>query len=244
MVAIDQKILDDYARDGYARIPGVFTRSECDKMRAAAMMCLSKIPANDPGCLQTVTNNDQVYPALLFWPGSIDRYLKSVSVDHRLHFIVRAFLGNGAIRQLNNQLYYRFAGDGDQFAWHQDICFRTPKEKFSQIENGYLQTVILVDDVHEDGGAVEFIHGSHKQGDLNLIPRNNTEQGLRKFIRGDRRGTKAVGFAGDVMVWSVMTVHGSEPNNRSGSRITYMNGFAKDECILDKSQFPLYCGAI
>jgi ectoine hydroxylase-related dioxygenase (phytanoyl-CoA dioxygenase family) len=54
-----------------------------------------------------------------------------------------------------------------------------------------------------------------------------TSNNLRKFERGDLRGTKYTAKKGDVLIWSVMIVHGSERNNSYSSRMTYMNGFCR-----------------
>ena len=50
---------------------------------------------------------------------------------------------------------------------------------------------------------------------------------LRTFDRKGLNGKKYTAKKGDVMIWSVMIVHGSEPNNSSSDRMTYMNGFCR-----------------
>ena len=50
---------------------------------------------------------------------------------------------------------------------------------------------------------------------------------LRKFERGDLRGKKYTAKKGSVLIWSVMIVHGSEPNHSNSNRMTYMNGFCR-----------------
>src|SRR5690606_31530900 len=130
-------------------------------IKGMAYECLSRLTANDSPKLQKVRNNGKEFPGLLFWPSSMSPHLSSVAKDERLSNIVQYFLGPN-VRWLNNQIYYRESGDGDEFAWHQDITFRTPANKFSGIETKYLQTIIVVDEITEDNGAVEFIYGSHK----------------------------------------------------------------------------------
>lgn len=208
-------------------------------MRAEALMSLSRLPSNDPQKLQTRTALGVEWPALLFWPAEISPYLNMVRKDPRLQQIAKDVLGPDIV-QLNNQIYYRLPGDGDQFTWHQDISFRTPREAFSQIEDGYLQTIIAIDGVDEHNGGVEFIPGSHKTGDQDLVPRDGTEKGLRRFERNGLRGRKMSGNPGDVFVWSVMVVHGSEPNISDRSRMTYMNGFAKASSVSKSLGFPTY----
>lgn len=229
-----------YERDGVAIVPSLFSKDEVAKIRAAAIMALQEShPKRGALALQVKPSDDGVeFPALLFWPATVSAYLNRIRCDERISQVVRAVLGDD-VKQLNNQVYFRLPGDGDEFAWHQDLSFRTPKEDFNQIETGYLQTLVVVDEITEENGAVEYVRGSHKNGDLNLVPRDGSEAGLRNFVRGGFQGQKICAKPGDFMIWSVMVVHGSEKNlTADRSRMTYMNGFARaDAC---KKKFPVY----
>ncbi len=226
----------EYALKGYARIPAVFSQQEVSLIREEGYGCLQRLPKDDPFRLQRVGGR----PALLFWPKGLSTYLNDISRDQRLVDIVTAFLGPD-VRQINNQLYFREAGDGDEFGWHQDVCFRTPPADFSNVEENYLQTIIVVDKITETNGAVEFIPGSHKWGQLpDLVPRDDSQRGLRKFDRERFRGEKFTAEPGDVLVWSVMAVHGSEQNLSQSNRMTYMNGFAAEAAVLNKTRFPIF----
>lgn len=225
-------------KNGYARIKSVFSIDEVNRMRAEAIMALTKIPQDDPSKLQVREYAGGKWPALLFWPSQISNYLDRIRKDERLSKIVREALGDDIV-QLNNQIYYRLPGDGDEFAWHQDITFRTPKEHYDQIETGYLQTIIVIDPMIMNGG-IEFIPGSHRWGDKNLVPRDGSEKNLREFVRGEWKGEEVLANCGDVLVWSVMVVHGSQKNRSNKSRMTYMNGFAKASSVSSEAGFPTY----
>lgn len=217
---------------GYSKIPSVFHPHEMELIRNESYQCLNFIKSGDP---RLQKKGDR--PALLFWPMDMSFVLKAYSKHEKMVEIVQSFLGND-IRQLNNQVYFRESGDQDEFAWHQDICFRTPESSFDQIESGYLQTIIVVDEIRENG-AIEFIPGSHKWGNLNLIPRDGSEKNLRKFVRGSWSGEKVVASPGDVLLWSVMVVHGSEKNESGRNRMTYMSGFAKGSSVKTE-EYPWY----
>lgn len=221
------------AKYGYARIPGYLEKSDIDRLRSESLMALTRLPASDPQRLQ-VRNG---FPALLFWPNSLSSHMAKLSAA--LAPVVRAVLGDNVL-QLNNQYYYRLPGDGDQFAWHQDVAFRIPREKFLRIEERYLQTAIIVDPMSSENGGIEFIPGSHLWGELkNMVPRDGTERGLREFNRGHLAGVTAVAEPGDLMLWSVMVVHGSQPNASNRPRSYLMNGFAAAEAVVDLD-FPWY----
>jgi ectoine hydroxylase-related dioxygenase (phytanoyl-CoA dioxygenase family) len=132
---------------------------------------------------------------------------------------------------VNNQVYFREAGDKDQFAWHQDIMFREDSIFNEFVEEDYFQTIIAVDDIKEDNGAIEFIEGSHLG---NII---DPTSDLRKFDRNNLNGVKYTATKGSVLIWSVMIIHGSEPNQSNSNRMTYMNGFCRERAA---KSYPLY----
>lgn len=187
-------------RDGFARIPGVFTRDETSRLRAEAIL----------SCRRGNIEIRDGYPCLLFWPDSV--YMRALARDRRLLDIVSAYYGHDDFELETQQYYFHLPGDPDEFAWHTDERFRPG------VGNLYLQTAILVDDWAEDNGAVEFIPGSHRQPFVN-------SGDLRVFVRGERRGVRLLAAAGDVLTWSNTVVHGSENNRSDRARAYFMNGF-------------------
>ena len=188
-------------KKGFARIPGVFSLEEVNKLRAAAILAMQGQPKVE------VFNN---YPAILFWPEN--DYMKELSRDPRLMEIVSLYYGHEDYELETQQYYFHLPGDPDEFAWHTDERFRPG------VGNLYLQTAIVVDPWTDENSAVEFIEGSHKK------PFNNGKD-LRTFVRGDMRGTKLHAEPGDVLTWSNTVVHGSERNHANYPRQYYMNGF-------------------
>jgi ectoine hydroxylase-related dioxygenase (phytanoyl-CoA dioxygenase family) len=104
--------------------------------------------------------------------------------------------------------------------------FREPRNFNGDVVDDYFQTIIAVDDINVDNGAVEFIEGSHK---WEYWP-DPTK--LRVFTRGELEGTKYTAKKGSVLIWTVTIVHGSEPNQSNADRMTYMNGFCRSKSAL------------
>lgn len=209
----------EYEERGIVVIPGVFTAAECDQIRSAAYSVTDE-QIKAAGYPHKPSEQAYNKKSLIFFPALANEYLNSIRTDKRMVELAREFIGND-IRQINNQVYFREAGDADQFAWHQDIMFREPHLFNADVVDDYFQTIVAVDDITEDNGAVEFIEGSHKTMRIDA-PKN-----LRIFDRGELRGKKYTAKKGDVLIWSVMIVHGSEPNNSNTNRMTYMNGFCR-----------------
>ena len=208
-----------YAENGVIVIPSVFTSEECDEIKRQAYSIKdSEIKA--AGYPHDASETAYNKRSLIFFPALANEYINNIRTDERMVELVKEFIGND-VRQINNQIYFRESGDEDQFAWHQDIMFREEGSFNGDVENDYFQTIIAVDDITEENGAIEFIDGSHKT--MRIGAPNN----LRAFNRGELKGTKYTAKKGDVLIWSVLTVHGSEPNKSDKDRMTYMNGFCR-----------------
>jgi ectoine hydroxylase-related dioxygenase (phytanoyl-CoA dioxygenase family) len=209
----------EFLEKGIIVIPSVFSSSECDEIKTQAYSVQDDdiVKAGYPHNPSEKMYNKK---SLIFFPSLCNDYLNSIRIDKRMVELVREFVGDD-VRQINNQIYFREKGDLDEFAWHQDIMFRESHIFGNDVVDDYFQTIIAVDDITEENGAIEFIEGSHKTMRIDS-PRN-----LRRFERGDLKGKKYTAKKGDVLIWSVMIVHGSETNNSDSSRMTYMNGFCR-----------------
>ena len=209
----------DYDEKGIIVIPSVFSASECDQIKNSAYS-VTDDQIKAAGYPHVPSEQAYNRKSLIFFPALAHSYLNEIRISKPMTELVREFIGDD-IRQINNQIYFRERGDLDQFAWHQDIMFRENHLFNNDVVDDYFQTIIAVDDITEENGAIEFIEGSHKT--MRIDPPKN----LRKFDRGDLKGTKYTAKKGDVLIWSVMIVHGSERNNSESSRMTYMNGFCR-----------------
>lgn len=224
---------DIYAKDGVVRLPGFFGWSAVLGIREAASEQIdyrANAPYKSGRRVQMVGDN----PGILFWPA-----LDNLTLDdlrYSLEPIVKAFVGDNA-RQLNNQIYFRHAGDGDAFAWHQDAMFRRGMVEGWDVAT-YLQTIIVVDEMDQESGGIGFILGSNKGAIYDLVDKEHLRtQSEPPIIFEDPEAERPLSVKwleaepGDVIVWNALTVHGSGPNKSSHSRMTYMNGFAPaDQC--------------
>ncbi len=115
--------------------------------------------------------------------------------------------------------------------------FRSPQADYPGIveKDACLQTAIIIDDMSEENGPIQFVLGSHQLGDLKLVSEDYVA------LRGFSPIAETAAFAhllvkkltaqsGDVVIWSSLSEHGSERNPSKSPRAYYMNGFAKAEC--------------
>ena len=219
----------EYEEKGIIVIPSVFSASECDQIKNSAYS-VTDDQIKAAGYPHVPSEQAYNRKSLIFFPALAHSYLNEIRISKPMTELAREFIGDD-VRQINNQIYFRERGDLDQFAWHQDVMFRENHIFGNDVVDDYFQTIIAVDDITEENGAIEFIEGSHKT--MRIDPPKN----LRKFERGDLRGTKYTAKKGDVLIWSVMIVHGSENNNSNSSRMTYMNGFCRTKAA---KSYPHY----
>lgn len=219
----------EFLEKGIIVIPSVFSDKECEEIKRQAYSVKDEDikRAGYPHA-----PSEQIYnkKSLIFFPSLCNEYLNSVRIDSRMVELVREFVGDD-VRQINNQIYFREQGDLDEFAWHQDTIFREPHIFSNDVESDYFQTIIAIDDINDENGAIEFVEGSHLDGYI------QKPQNLRQFVRGERRGTKYNAKRGDVLIWSIMIVHGSEKNTSGSDRMTYMNGFCRTKAA---KSYPHY----
>jgi ectoine hydroxylase-related dioxygenase (phytanoyl-CoA dioxygenase family) len=218
-----------YEKNGIVVIPNVFTPKECDEIKIQAYKVKDEeiTSSGYPHKPSEIAYNKR---SLIFFPALCNPYLNKIRIDDRMSSLVKQFIGDD-VRQINNQVYFRESGDNDQFAWHQDIMFREPHIFNEDVESDYFQTIIAVDDITEENGAIEFIEGSHITSTI-AAPSN-----LRIFERGNLKGKKYTATRGSVLIWSVLTIHGSEPNKSNNDRMTYMNGFCRGKAA---NKYPYY----
>lgn len=219
----------EYEETGIVVIPSVFSSSECDQIKNSAYS-VTDDQIKDAGYPHVPSEQAYNKKSLIFFPALANSYLNEIRISKPMVELVREFIGDD-VRQINNQIYFRERGDLDEFAWHQDIMFREKHIFNNDVVDDYFQTIIAIDDITEESGAIEFIEGSHK------IMHIDAPKNLRKFDRGGLSGKKYTAKKGDVLIWSVMIVHGSERNNSNSSRMTYMNGFCRTKAA---TTYPHY----
>jgi ectoine hydroxylase-related dioxygenase (phytanoyl-CoA dioxygenase family) len=112
---------------------------------------------------------------------------------------------------------------GAPFPMHQDL-------PFSHQEDGRdLDTLVHLDDASEESGCIKFLAGSHKLGKLEHITGPDTAPHLPtdRFRLQDAVSVPAK--AGDVVVFSIWTVHGSSVNHSGKWRRLVRMGYRHPE---------------
>ena len=221
---------------GFVVLRGLFSEAEVAPARAAlerlyataqtlratgdhegAFFVLSAPPAPSEG---------PVVVQRVVWAGGAEPVLLRLSEDPRLLDPALELLGTERCEQLLCQAHFKMPNDGVAFDWHQDIQHRDKGGDTWRDVTGrgsYVQTILLVDDMTEENGPLEFVP---KEG----AALDETGRLVRAEGAGPRvdvaRAVPVTGRAGDVLVFGPYAVHGSTPNLSSKPRRVLINGYA------------------
>lgn len=163
---------------------------------------------------------DPVVVQRVVWAGGAEPVLLRLSEDPRLVGPALALLGTPACEQLLCQAHYKMPNDGVAFDWHQDIQHRDKGNGTWRDVNGrgsFVQTILLVDDMTEANGPLEF------------VPLDAARVDADRRLVGEVDASRAVpvtGRAGDVLFFGPYAVHGSTPNLSARPRRVLINGYA------------------
>lgn len=234
-----QDYLEDYRRDGFAVVRGLFDPAEVLEMAAA----FDRIYAQGLALGASFRHQNLFYRLgrdanlgqivrLVQWPSYVDPALDRFRLDQRILAVLQPLLGED-LKQIINQMHWKPPGAHNiEFGYHQDIRFRRPRAAYRRPAESYIQTGIAIDRHSADSGAMTFFPGSHKLGELTLSnaagpvmdrPMSDADVARAGLDPADKQVLTLA--PGDLAIWNLYTVHGSGPNHSSGDRRLYINGY-------------------
>lgn len=173
----------------------------------------------------------------IVWAGAAEPQLLALARQAKLLVPVAQILESDHADQLINQLHYKMPNDGVLFSWHQDVKNRRtfdPQWQDVNKKGSFVQTIIAIDAMHEDNGAINYVPASHLRGDLHLEAITDMTE-LRKVAELDK-AVPLVLNPGDIVFMHPYLVHGSEANSSNEPRRIFINGFAYPGA--NKSPYP------
>ncbi|MBK6520758.1 MAG: phytanoyl-CoA dioxygenase family protein [Polyangiaceae bacterium] len=155
------------------------------------------------------------------WAAGMEPALLRLSEDRRLLERALELLGTRRCEQLLCQAHFKMPNDGVAFDWHQDIQHRDKGAGTWRDVTGrgsYVQSILLVDDMNEENGPLEFVPPEAARFDDagRLVPGSIEVE----------RAIPVTGEAGDVLFFGPYAVHGSLPNVSARPRRVLINGYA------------------
>ena len=235
-----QAALAQYRSQGYAVLPAVFNPAEVAALAAGferhwAMGMAYRTSFRHGNLLYRLGQDPKLgkIVRLVQWPCYGDPVLEQFRRDPRVLEVLEPLLGRD-IKQIINQLHWKppDAAAAD-FAFHQDVRFRRPREAYRNLAVSYVQSGIAIDRHTRENGCMRVLPGSHLRGELaiptpaQVLAGPPTDEALRAAGLDPTRLLDLELQPGDLTIWSVFLVHGSGPNVTQGDRRFYINGYVR-----------------
>ena len=127
---------------------------------------------------------------------------------------------------------------GHPFPMHQDLAF------YDHADDRYVDVLVHLDDTRHENGEIRFVDGSHKLGRLDHVTRWTNDDGEDEECTphlpwGDFPLEETVPVparAGDVVVFNILTIHGSHVNRTDEMRRLVRLGYKHPDNVQTRGQ--------
>ena len=165
------------------------------------------------------------------WFAWINQALEALRRHPRFLQAMEPLLGRD-IKQISNQIHWKHPGAKYTFyRYHQDVRFRENKVVFADFETSWVTTGLAVNAQDAGNGALQVFPGSHKRGYLGLsdggtiMTGETPEQHLIDAGLDPADMVQCELEPGDLVLWTLFTVHVSPPNTSNRERKFILNGY-------------------
>ena len=234
----------DLEKCGYTVVPKFLTSNEVAALRAAVDQVYEEAMKhrctfrhrnlayeilNDPGAGKKVVLQS-------YWASWVNPELEAQRRHPRYLEVLEPLLGCN-VKQMANQIHWK-EPDGKYtfYRYHQDIRFRPRADLFDDIERNSITTGLALEYQDDSNGTLRVFPGSHKLGRLPLAqgaPSVMNEMTQRtELLAAGLNPDDAVPVVlepGDLVIWTLTTVHGSGPNTSARNRPFLLNSYVRAE---------------
>lgn len=135
------QLREDYERDGYVVVPGIFSREECAQLKAEGLRVLKECARPGASVYVGAAVASETY--------------RTLAADPRLVEVLKELMPNG-VMFMSDKFVFKSGEKRFPTPWHQDAAYwpnTRPK----------LSIWIALDDVNESNGALKVFPGGHKK---------------------------------------------------------------------------------
>jgi phytanoyl-CoA hydroxylase len=212
LLALSQDEVHFYRDHGYLRLKGVFSREEIRELSDELDYVIENFATRGKGWsgpwrqqLMSATEEQQ---SVLVALHEIEMFAASwmrAILKERLVKSLADILGQ-SVEFHHATLHAKGPDFGAPFPMHQDHPF------YPHADGRYIDAILHVDDADEDSGCLKFLDGSHKLGPL--VHNMEGSPHLDQLVYRIEDAVSCPAEAGDVVFFSVHTIHGSSLNRR------------------------------
>jgi ectoine hydroxylase-related dioxygenase (phytanoyl-CoA dioxygenase family) len=221
-----QDIVRELETEGYAIIRGFLTPAEvaavgaeADRMYAEGMK--HHATYRDKNLMFEVLNDPKAQRRVVLqahWTAWISPLLEEIRRSPGVYAAIGPLLGPD-IRQISHQIHWKPPGAKYTFyRFHQDARFRESRSRAADYVRYSVNTGLAIDPQTTANGALRVVPRSHRLGYLGLsddgpIMVGETPDAELRRVGLDPNSIVTCEMApGDLLLWTLFTVHGSAPN--------------------------------
>jgi hypothetical protein len=236
-----QHIVEELETEGYAIIRGFLSPAaieeiggEADKMYREGLK--HHATYRDKNLLFEVLDDPLARRRVVLqahWTAWISPLLERIRRSDRLFSVLEPFLGND-IKQITHQIHWKAPGAKYTFyRFHQDARFRQGKALDFNAARSSVTTGLAIDRQTVENGALKIIPRSHRLGYLGLSDDGPIMVGKTQDEELRRAGLDPATVVtcemdpGDLLLWTLYTVHGSAPNVSGTDRRFMINSYVR-----------------
>ena len=243
---------------GYAVIRGFLdkeeiadVRREVDKVYAEGMKHHKSY--RDHNLLFEVLDDPQAKQRLVlqaYWFAWINKKLEELRRSQKFFEVLAPLLGPD-IKQMVNQIHWKHPGAKyTYYRYHQDIRFRARKDLLTNFDRFYVTTGLSVSRQGAHNGGLQVFPYSHKKGYLGLsdeyahvmIGNPAQDDELRSKGLDPKDVVQLELEPGDLVIWTLLTVHGSKANMGNEDRILMLNSYMRAEDSPERGEWAFRDG--
>lgn len=235
--------LAQFRADGYAIIRGFFDPQEAAELKAKSDE-LYAVGIEHP---VTYRHGNLAYEILpekhfgkryliqAYWFAWAAKFYDELRSRHQYLDVLRPVLGDD-IKQVTQQIHWKPPGARiSGYRFHQDLMFREAKHAYEDVVRDTVTIGVAIDRATKDNGCLRVVPGSHKLGYLGL-----SDNGSGSIMKGLTLEDELVGVGidpasivdvelepGDAVMWGLLTVHGSLPNESNNDRAFALSSYVR-----------------
>jgi hypothetical protein len=238
---LSQEQVNFYKEQGYLHIPGMFTPEETAEMSEHLNWLIETWAIRDMGWtgpwrkkyMDAATDKKSQLVSLHDLQYYSDAWARAVT-KKKLAAAMADLLDGGPVELHHSTLHVKPPEAGHPFPMHQDWAF------YKHADNRYVDVLVHLDDTRHENGEIRFLAGSHKQGALEHVVKDEEGKGCTPHLPFEKyklEDTVPVpAKKGDIVVFNIFTIHGSYINVTDKPRRLVRVGFKHPDNIQTEGQ--------
>jgi phytanoyl-CoA hydroxylase len=236
-----QNVVEQLKSEGFAIVRGFLTPAETGEIAAETDRMYAEglkhhATYRDRNLLFEILNDPKAQRRVVLqahWTAWISPLMERMRRSEKYRSVLEPFLGRD-IKQITHQLHWKPPGAKYTFyRFHQDARFREGKVKDFDYLQSTVTTGLAIDRQTVENGALRIIPRSHRLGYLGLSDDGPIMVGQTQDEELRRAGLDPGAIVtcemepGDLLLWTLFTVHGSAPNVSDYDRRFMINSFVR-----------------